>query len=191
MQSKILRKAVFRIRQHYFVLSLSAIRVFYWRRLGMKIGAGTKLSSLKVTWPHRVALGKRCSLEHDVYFNAAGGYYDGVAIDIGDGTFVGSNCEFNIVSRIQVGSGCLIAAGTRFIDHNHGTRLGSPMIDQPETHAEINIGEGVWIGADCIVLKGVSIGDGAIIAAGSVLTSSVPPNAIFAGVPARLIRTRS
>ena len=191
MPIHVLRKAIYRIRQHYTVLSLSRIRISYWRLLGMKIGAGTKLSTMKVTWPHKVALGKRCSLEHAVYMNAAGGYSDGVSIEVGDGTFIGHCCEFNISCKITIGPGCLIAAGSRFIDHNHGMDLGPQMNEQPETCAEITIGSGVWIGADCIVLKGVTIGDGAVLAAGSVLTTSVGPYEVYAGVPARLIRTRS
>lgn len=187
----LLRKAIFRIRQHYFILFLSAVRIFYWRLLGMQIGAGTKLSNVRVTWPHKIVLGKRCSLEHSIYLNAVGGYSDGTAIEIGDGSFIGSGCEFNILSRITIGASCLIASGSRFVDHNHGMNLGSPMKEQPQIHSEITIGADVWIGANCIVLKGVTIGDGAIIAAGSVLTTSVAPYSIYGGVPARLIRCRS
>jgi acetyltransferase-like isoleucine patch superfamily enzyme len=135
-------------------------------------------------------LGERCSFEHNIYMNAVGGYSDGVSIEIGDGTFVGNGCEFNIAYRITVGKDCLIAAGSRFIDHNHGMNLGIRIFDQPETRAEITIGAGAWIGAECVVLKGVTIGEGAIVAAGSVVTSSVEPYAIYGGVPARFIRTR-
>ena len=119
------------------------------------------------------------------------GAADDTAITIGDGTFIGSGCEFNIVSRLTTGPACLIASGTRFIDHNHGMDLGpGTMKDQGEIIAPITLGSDVWIGANCIILKGVTIGDGAILAAGSVLTTSVPPNAIFGGVPARLLRYR-
>jgi acetyltransferase-like isoleucine patch superfamily enzyme len=157
----------------------------------MKVGTGSKLSTMRVTWPHKVALGKRCSLEHGIYMNAVGGYSDGVSIEIGDGTFIGNGCEFNIAYRITLGKDCLIAAGSRFIDHNHGMNLGIRIFDQPETRAEITIGAGAWIGAECVVLKGVTIGEGAIIAAGSVVTGSVEPYAIYGGVPARFIRTRA
>ncbi|MCU1320426.1 MAG: lacA 2 [Acidobacteriaceae bacterium] len=184
-------KTIFRIRQHYWVLTLSRFRTWYWRVLGMKIGDGTRLSVMKVTWPHKVSLGKRCSLEHAVYMNAAGGYTEGVSIEVGDGTFIGHGCEFNVTSKVTVGRDCLIAAGTRFIDHDHGMDPEAHMIDQPETHAEITVGSDVWIGANCIVLRGITIGDGAVLAAGSVLTASVPAYAVYGGVPARLIRMRS
>ncbi len=183
-------KALFRLRYHYWVWTAAAVRTVYWRLLGMTVGADVKLSSMRVTWPHRVILGERCSLEHAVYMNIAGGYDEDTAITIGDGTFIGSGCEFNIVSRLTVGPACLIASGTRFIDHNHGMDLGPGMKEQPEIKAPITLGSDVWIGANCIILKGVTVGDGAILAAGSVLTTSVPANAIFGGVPARLIRHR-
>ena len=191
MPVQILRKTIFRIRQHYWVLTLSQVRILYWRMLGMKIGKGTKLSKLEVTWPHKVSLGERCSLEYSVNMNAAGSYTEGISIEIGDGTFIGHGCEFNTTSKVTVGQHCLIAAGTRFIDHDHGMDPGSRMIDQPETHAKIVVGSDVWIGANCIVLKGVTIGDGAVLAAGAVLTTSVPPYAVYGGIPARLIRMRS
>jgi acetyltransferase-like isoleucine patch superfamily enzyme len=191
MTSQMLPKLIFRVRRHYMVLALSSIRILYWRMLGMTIGPGTRLSSLKVTWPHKVLLGPRCSLEHSIYFNVPGGYTEGIAISIGDGTFVGTGCEFNVVSKLTIGPRSLIAAGCRFIDHDHGMAPGTLMIDQPESCAGITIGKGVWIGVECVVLKGVTIGDGAVIAAGSVVTKSVPENAIYAGVPARLIRQRS
>ena len=191
MTSSFLPRAVFRIRRHWLFLSLSRLRILYWRLLGMKIGRATRLSSLRVTWPHKIRIGERCSLEHSVYFNIVGTYSPEIAIEIGAGSFIGSGCEFNILSRITIGTSCLIASGTRFIDHNHGMELGTPMKHQPEIHGEIILGDDVWIGANCIVLKGVTIGDGAIIAAGSVLTSSVEPYAIFGGVPAKLIRCRT
>ena len=184
-------KVIFRLRQHYWVWTATAVRVVYWRLLGMTIGRQSKLSAMRVTWPHRVTLGERCSFEHSVYMNIAGGYAEEVAIEIGVGTFVGSGCEFNVVSRLTVGRSCLIASGSRFIDHNHGMELGFVMKDQDDVTAPISLGSNVWIGANCIILKGVRIGDGAILAAGSVLTTSVPPNAIYGGVPARLIRQRS
>lgn len=175
---------------HWRPKLLSAVRRLYWKALGMTIGADTRLSHMLVTWPHRVSLGKRVSLEHGIYFNAAGAHAPGIAISLGDGTFVGSGCEFNAIQGISIGANCLIASGCRFIDHNHGIQFGQLMKLQEEISAPIQIGSDVWIGANCIVLKGVSIGDGAIVAAGSVVTKSVDPYAIVAGVPAKFIKSR-
>ena len=185
------RRLLFRIRRHYLPLTLSRLRVAYWRALGMRIGSAVRLHDLRVTWPHRVWLGSGCSLEHGIYFNCAGGYKSGVGIRLGEACFVGSGCEFNITSQITIGKSCLIASGTRFIDHNHGTQVGVPMKLQVEEEQPIVIGDDVWIGVNSVILKGVTIGDSSIIAAGSVVTKSVAPMSIYGGVPAKFIRSRT
>ena len=184
------QKLLFHLRMHWRPKVLSAVRRLYWKALGMTIGADARLSQIVVTWPHRVSLGNRVSLEHGIYFNAAGAHAPGIAISLGDGTFVGSGCEFNAIQGISIGANCLIASGCRFIDHNHGIQSGKLMKLQEETSSPIQVGTDVWIGANCIVLKGVSIGDGAIVAAGSVVTKSVASYTIVAGVPAQFIKSR-
>ena len=191
LRSDLLQKILFGIRRHYLPLTLSALRAVYWRTLGMAVGPGARLGQMVVTWPHKISLGERCSLEHGIYFNAAGGYSAGVAISVGAGTFIGSGCEFNAIESIRIGQNCLIASGSRFIDHNHGTELGTPMKLQPEVSAPIVLGSDVWVGANCVVLKGVTIGDGAIVAAGSIVTKPVDPYTIVGGAPAKLIRVRT
>ena len=191
MQSAFVQKLIFRLRRHSLPLTTSALRAIYWRSLGMHISSHVRLGKIVVTWPHKVALGASCSLEQGVYFNAAGGYSSGVAIDIGAGTFIGSHCEFNAIESIRIGQNCLIASGSRFIDHNHGTEMGTPMKLQPEISQPIQVGSDVWIGTNCVVLKGVTIGDGAIVAAGSVVTKPVERYTIVGGIPARLIRART
>ena len=190
MRAALLQKIIFGIRRHYLPLAVSAFRACYWRALGMSIGRGAKLGKIIVTWPHKISLEEKCSLEHGIYLNAAGGYSAGIAITIGAGTFVGSGCEFNAIESIRVGQNCLIASGSRFIDHNHGIELGTAMKLQPEISAAIVLGSDVWVGANCVVLKGITIGDGAIVAAGSVVTKSVEPYTIVGGAPAKLIRIR-
>jgi len=190
MLAKLYRKALFRVRWHYLLMATSALRVVYWRSLGMNIGPGTRIRDLKVTWPHRVSIGSRCNLEHSIYLNIAGPYADRVSLRIGDDCFIGSGCEFNMTHSVVIGNSCLIASGTRFIDHDHGTLPGVKMKEQPEVHAEIEIGSDVWIGVNCVILKGVTIGSGAIVAAGSVVTKSVQPCTVVGGVPARILRNR-
>lgn len=125
-----------------------------------------------------------------MHFKFDGLWREGPSIIIGDDCFIGPNCEFNIRKRITVGNDCLIASGVRFIDGDHGTAVGTPMRLQPATEGEIRIQDDVWIGVNAVILKGVTIGQGAIIGAGAVVTRSVPSLTIVGGIPAREIRRR-
>jgi acetyltransferase-like isoleucine patch superfamily enzyme len=159
--------------------------------MGMKIGSGTILSKLHVTWPHQILIGKNCLLEHNIFFKYNGVWSPGPSIIIGDNIFIGANCEFNIHKRMEIGNDTLIASGCKFIDHNHGINLDILMRKQLGPEEPIVVGCDVWIGVNTVILKGVSIGNGAIIAAGAVVTKSILPNEIWAGIPARKIGQRS
>lgn len=191
MTSFILR-AAFRLRAMAMRHGVSFLRSMVWRALGMKLGPGTVLGKVFVTWPHQVSLGARCVLEHGSYFKFDGIYQPGPTLVFGDEVFIGVGCEFNIRAGLSVGSNTLIASGSKFIDHDHGfASRDVPMAHQSDgAEARIDIASDVWVGANVVVLKGVSIGQGAIIAAGSVLTRSVGPHEIWGGVPAKKLRDR-
>ena len=184
------RKAIFRIRERVGSLLVRPVRRAYWSLQGMQIGKGAIFSSLHVTWPHQVRIGRNCRIEHDVYFHFDGIYSPGPSIVIGDDCFIGSGCEFNITTGIEIGNKVLIASGCRFVDHNHGIAPGLPMGDQPGTAARISVENETWIGANAVILEGVSIGTGTVVAAGAVVTRPVPANAIVGGVPAKVLRYR-
>ncbi len=185
-------RAVFRLRASANRYGLAFLRSVVWRALGMKLGPGTVLGKMFVTWPHQVSLGARCVLEQGSYFKFDGTYQPGPTLVFGDQVFIGAGCEFNIRAGISVGSNTLIASGCKFIDHDHGFASRElPMGCQSDgAEARIDIAQDVWIGANVVVLKGVSIAQGAIIAAGSVLTRSVGPHEIWGGVPAKKLRDR-
>jgi len=166
------------------------IRFFWYTLRGANIKSTAAFSKLYFTWPHKVSIGDHCIVEHDVYFKYDGIYSEGKAIAIGMNTFIGTGTEFNIKHGITVGNDCLIASGCRFVDHDHGIVKGELMRTQQCPGKEIIIEDDVWIGANAIVLKGVVIERGAIIAGGAVLTKSVPPYEIWGGVPAKKIGER-
>jgi acetyltransferase-like isoleucine patch superfamily enzyme len=109
----------------------------------------------------------------------------------GDRVFIGRGTEFNIRDRLQVGDDCLIASGCTFIDGDHGRVPGVPMNAQAPVTAPIVLERNVWIGAQCVILKGVTIGEGSVVGAGSVVTKSVPPGETWAGVPAKRLPNTS
>lgn len=156
----------------------------------MKVGRGTKLTKFFVTWPHQVEIGECCRLEHHIYFHYDGIYKPGPAIRIGNHVFLGAGIEFNVRRRVSIGDYCLIAAGCKFIDHDHNISGVGPLPAVDGAEAEIILHDHVWLGANVVVLKGVAIGEGAVVAAGAVVTKAIPPNEIWAGVPARQIGAR-
>lgn len=112
------------------------------------------------------------------------------SLSIGAWTTVGYHCFMFAASRIEIGKNCLIAPFCYFVDSNHGTAPGTLIREQLMTSAPISIGEDVWLGTGVTVTAGVTIGNGAVIGARSVVTESLPENAIAVGVPARIVRYR-
>jgi len=179
---------VFRVR--YLSRLKSYFRVFFYSLAGMKVGSGTILPGIYVTWPHHVLIGARCRLEHHIFFKYDGIWSPGPTIRIGDHVFIGEGCEFNIRKGVDIGNNSLIASGCKFIDHDHGISLGELMRIQPGPEKEIILKNDVWLGCNVIVLKGVEIAEGAVIAAGSVVTKPVGAYEIWGGVPAKKIGER-
>lgn len=95
-------------------------------------------------------------------------------------------------SKIVFGDNVLVGPGVKMMSTNHGTqRNGVPMVYQDRVNADINIGNDVWIGSNAVILKGVTIGEGSIVAAGAVVTKEVAPFSIVGGVPAKFIKERT
>ncbi|HKW60274.1 MAG TPA: acyltransferase [Candidatus Dormibacteraeota bacterium] len=109
----------------------------------------------------------------------------GGLLEIGESTFINGGVSISASRHVRIGSRCQIGPGVLIMDNDFHVP-GDPGQQPPSR--PIDIGDRVWIGAKAIVLKGVTIGDAATIAAASVVTSDVPARAVVAGVPARLIR---
>ncbi len=105
---------------------------------------------------------------------------------IGDNTYINPRTIICCTNYIVIGSNCAISWDCQIMDNDFHTMVveNIPSI----TNLPINIGNNVWIGAKCIILKGVTIGDGAVVAAGSVVTGIVPANTIVGGVPAKVLK---
>lgn len=187
---KHLQHLFFLIKYRFFKKFLSYFRLVRNRFLGMQVGKNTVLPRFDVNWPHQLSLGANCKLEHDIFFKFDGAWSKGPSIRISDNVFIGSGCEFNIRKSIEIGSDALIASGCRFIDHDHGFLAGQLIRKQHGIEQSIKLGEDVWLGCNVIVLKGVEIERGAIVAAGSVVTKSIPSMEIWAGIPAKKMGER-
>ena len=111
-------------------------------------------------------------------------------ISVGDHVFIGERTSIVSYRHISIGRLTMISHNCSLIDSNHGTKAGTPMREQPGFPAPVVIGEDCWLGAGVIVLPGVTIGNGTIVGAGSVVTKTLPGNVVAAGVPARVVRSR-
>lgn len=107
-------------------------------------------------------------------------------LKIGADCFFNHNCSITCAESITIGDGCNIANNVVIVDHDHlVTSFGveGTLVTKP-----VSIGNSVWIGANVTILKGVNIGEGAVIAANSVVRNDVAPHSMVAGVPARFIK---
>lgn len=138
--------------------------LYYRKKYGLSRAAGT------------CYIGGKCGLSKDL---VAGEY-----------VFIGPGCT--IYPKVSIGAYTLLANHVRIIggDHNY-TKVGTPIIFSGRgVVKETHIGKDCWIGAYSIIMCGVKIGDGSIVAAGSVVTKDVEPYSIYGGVPARKIKDR-
>ena len=184
-------KLIFVLRFRFIKKIASTIYTAYLKSMGVAIGKNTMIEKADFTWYHKVKIGEGCTIEKQVFFKYDGPYTEGYAIVIDDKTFIGKGCEFNISHGISIGYHGAIASGCKFIDHNHGFDNRTQYIgEQTPTGAVIRIEDDVWLGANVVVLKGVHIGKGAIVAAGSVVNKSIGAYEIWGGVPARKLSDR-
>lgn len=108
---------------------------------------------------------------------------------IGNNVFIGRNSTVIARKMISIGNNVKIAANTFIIDHDHNYAEKSQLETEPGFVAEsIEIEDDVWIGTGAIILKGVNIGSGAVVGAGSVVVKNVPKHTLVAGVPAQVIK---
>lgn len=130
-------------------------------------------------------LGTHSLVDYSVYFRYPS------KIRIGNSTTINRGCKF-IASwhfpdvKIEIGNHVAVAPEVTFLTAGHDhTKL-----NLPDTAASIRVGDYAWIGARSIILQGVTIGEGAVVAAGSVVTRDVEPYTIVAGIPAKKINKR-
>jgi acetyltransferase-like isoleucine patch superfamily enzyme len=116
--------------------------------------------------------------------------HEGV-VSIGAKTVLGQECTISAYQRVSIGRECVIADRVMMIDFDHGmVEAERPVRLQGIYKRDVRVGNNVWIGYGACILRGVTVGDNAVIGTSAVVTTDVPANAIVAGVPARVIRMR-
>ena len=84
----------------------------------------------------------------------------------------------------------MIAAGCYIIDTDHGIKAGQLIRDQKNTVAPVTIGDDVWLGTGCKVLKGSVVGNGAVVGAMGLVKGNLPDNSVSVGIPAKVLKYR-
>ncbi len=150
---------------------------------GGKIVIGDNVSIIS-SWRRATA----CALNHPTRLRVFG---PGAVIEISEGAQLSGASITARSRRIHIGKNALLGPNCIVVDSDfHAPWPPERRIDSPgyENDADVFIGDYVWIGMNCTILKGVHIGAGAIIGASSVVTRDVPPNCVVCGAPARVVR---
>ena len=173
----------------------------------LQVGEGTLYNQLSLQFREqhgssKMIVGNNSSVQGYFVFESSAGI-----VNVGHRTYIGGGM-FICIDQISIGDDVLISWGCTFLDNNshsikaserkHDVQIFIDNVNQTQKavtkdwskvgKAPIIIKNKAWIGFNCIILKGVTIGEGAIIAAGSVVTTNVPDYAVFGGNPAKLIR---
>ena len=147
----------------------SRLRVWILRFAGFTIGHGTTMSGT----PELVGNGnlyRRLTIGRGCYFNVG--------------------CFLDLTEPIRIGDGVSLGQQVMLLTSTH--RLGNAQQRAGELVAQpIQIGNGAWLGARCTVLPGITVGEGAVVAAAAVVTKDVPPHTLVGGVPAKPLRRLS
>jgi acetyltransferase-like isoleucine patch superfamily enzyme len=167
-----------------------------WRRIYLTARLSADVSDMDfsvqcdgrvhVSGTANIKLGKRCRLGMEVELRTV----EAGRIHIGEDTRLNRGCTLTSYAQIRIDDFTIIGEFVSIRDANHGLKRGEPMRYQPHTCKPILIGRDVWIGRGSCILPGVTIGEGAVIGANSVVTRDVPDFAIAGGVPAKVIKMR-
>lgn len=154
--------------------------------------AGEGRLDLGCSWPGLRYFPSELKLGDNARLNVQGRFYlltgfhlavnDGAALTLGSG-YINNDATIDCFEAITIGHGVAISSGVTIRDSDNHAINGNAKVTAP-----IVIGDHVWIGLNATILKGVRIGNGAVVAAGAVVTADVPENTLVGGVPAKVLK---
>ena len=142
---------------------------------------------MRVFHAENIFLGKNVYVGHDTHLKA---YYKN-QMRIGDNTWIGQQCFFHAAGGIDIGQNVGIGPAVKILTSVHAETAPPAAITSGQIEfAPVVIKDGCDLGVGCIIMPGVTLGQGVQVGAGSVVTKDVPDGMIVAGVPARILRQR-
>jgi acetyltransferase-like isoleucine patch superfamily enzyme len=160
-------------------------------RLGktVTIGDNVEINALS---KNGIQIGNNVSIHRNTIIECTGVIRElGEGLQIGNNVGIAQNCFIQVRGNVSIGSNVMFGPGVSIFSENHGfEKTDVPMIEQPTVRKGVVIEDDVWLGTRCVILDGVTIGKGSIVAAGAIVNASVPPYSIVAGVPAKVIKSR-
>ena len=119
----------------------------------------------------KLSIGRGFRTRNNVSFRI----YDSGSVKIGDNCFLNDNCSINCQKEIEIGNNVICGQNVMLFDHDHDYKNDMSKFNKDK----IKIGNNVWIGANCVILKGVTIGNNVVIAAGSIVRKDIDNNKVF------------
>lgn len=186
------------------------------KKIGLKNSSGLLFAGRHCKLRHKylISIGKTLTLGDNIEINALSKHgvkigdnvtilkntiieCTGVIRELGEGLEIGNNvgisqsCFIQVRGHVKIGSYVIMGPGVSIFSENHNTaNIEEYIMSQGATRQGVIIKDGVWLGAKCTILDGVTVGEHSIVAAGSVVTKDIPPYSIVGGIPAKLIKNR-
>jgi acetyltransferase-like isoleucine patch superfamily enzyme len=185
------------MRQFVHAFLNGTARIRHRGRLRHTVGPGSTVLLHRVApkQDNALTVGSDCIIQARILFDRAGG-----SVTIGDRCYIGAS-TLVVAERIELGDDVVISWGVTVVDHNsHSVKWSERRNDILDwkagrkdwsnvRHGPVVIRDRAWIGFNAMILKGVTIGEGAVVGAGAVVTRDVPDYAVVAGNPAQVVRT--
>ncbi len=158
------------LRKVFMILKSNFIKLKYFI-LGSRISFGTTMYLHKGS---KISIGKGVRIGKGVLISIL----PGGELSIDDNSIINFGAVIYVAKKIKIGRNVHIAHYSSIIDHNYKLDKSGPNFEKDLTTQEVFIGNGVWIGANALILKGASVGNNSVVSAGSILSQNVPSNHI-------------
>jgi acetyltransferase-like isoleucine patch superfamily enzyme len=162
------------------------LRAQFWSLFMTKVGKNVQIShEVYITGPRYI------TLNDNVTIGPRSEIIPYAKVAVGEDTQLGGHFSLIAGGEIQIGKNVLFGPGCSIFSFSHNYQdPHRPIMEQGTSSKGITIGDDVWLGANVVVLDGVTIGKGSVIGAGAVVTKDIPPYSVAAGVPAKVFKKR-